>query len=101
MGFQVWKKLALNGSKKRQTGVYLFNTVSQNGNPCWDDLGNAALKSTRKDPNILLPGDRLHVPPRRPGDVSCATDMLNKFPKVVDVPTGEQGKLGGRRGRIG
>lgn len=45
----------------------------------WDDRGNAAIKSARKDPNILLPGDRVHVPPIQPGEASCVTDKRHRF----------------------
>ena len=45
----------------------------------WNDPGNVDVKSARKDPNILLPGDHLHVPPIRPGNASCVTDQRHQF----------------------
>jgi N-acetylmuramoyl-L-alanine amidase len=45
----------------------------------WDHPRNAAVKSAREDPNILQPGDRLHIPPLRPRDENCATDKRHKF----------------------
>lgn len=45
----------------------------------WDDPGNASLKAGRKDPRMLLPGDRVHIPERRLRQETRATDSLHKF----------------------
>jgi len=45
----------------------------------WNDPANAALKETRKDPEILLPGDRVTVMPLRPKSLSCATGKRHVF----------------------
>ncbi len=45
----------------------------------WDDPGNADLKRERKDPSLLLPGDRLHVPERRPRQEPGADGQRHKF----------------------
>ncbi len=45
----------------------------------WDHPRNAALKAARKNPNVLLPGDRLHVPPLRLKEVGAATDGRHSF----------------------
>lgn len=45
----------------------------------WNDPANAALKQARKDPNVLLPGDRLTVMPLRLKRESRATDQRHRF----------------------
>lgn len=45
----------------------------------WDDPANTELKSIRKQPNVLMPGDRLSVPPLRPKLEPGATEMRHRF----------------------
>jgi hypothetical protein len=45
----------------------------------WDHPKNAALKSKRKDPHILHPGDELFIPDKEPKTESRATAQVNKF----------------------
>jgi hypothetical protein len=45
----------------------------------WDHADNAELKRRRKDPNILLEGDRLTVPPVRVKVVEAATEQTHRF----------------------
>lgn len=49
----------------------------------WNDPGNAALKSARKDPNVLLPGDKVHIPEVRVRTESCATDSKHQFVRAA------------------
>lgn len=45
----------------------------------WNDPGNASLKASRKDRNILLPGDRVHIPDKRMRSENCSVDSDHKF----------------------
>lgn len=45
----------------------------------WDDPDNATLKEVRKDPNVLMPGDRVTVKPIRKKTVSKATNASYRF----------------------
>jgi hypothetical protein len=45
----------------------------------WNDPKNASLKEAGRDPNILLPGDRLYVPPVESKQVDAVTDKLHPF----------------------
>lgn len=51
----------------------------------WDLPENGELKSVRKDPYILLPGDRVFIPPLRPKEETRPTDQVHTF-KVKGVP---------------
>jgi hypothetical protein len=45
----------------------------------WNDPNNDALKSKRKTPNILLPGDRLYIPDRDTKFETRSTDQRHQF----------------------
>jgi N-acetylmuramoyl-L-alanine amidase len=45
----------------------------------WNHPDNADLKAARRDPNILLPGDRVSVPPIRQRDEGRPTDQRHTF----------------------
>ena len=45
----------------------------------WDHPENSELRSRRKNPNILAPGDEVTVPPLRVKDYHCATDQRHSF----------------------
>src|SRR5882724_8132013 len=51
----------------------------------WNHPSNAALKNARKDPNILNPGDILHIPDLTPNEESCANEQDHAF-KLKGVP---------------
>lgn len=51
----------------------------------WNDPDNAELKQLRGDPNLLAPGDRVHVPDLRVGEASGAVDARHTF-KIKGVP---------------
>ena len=45
----------------------------------WDDAANSDLKAARKNPNTLLPGDRITVPELEPKEEPCATEEHHRF----------------------
>lgn len=45
----------------------------------WDHPKNAAIKNARGSPNILLPGDRLHIPEKTIKTVDRSTDQKHVF----------------------
>ena len=47
----------------------------------WNHPGNAALKRLRQDPNILMPGDLVHIPDKKEKTESCATGQRHRFRK--------------------
>src|SRR5271157_624781 len=45
----------------------------------WNDSSNAELKAKRKNPNVLLPGDVVHIPDLTVKQESGATEQQHKF----------------------
>jgi hypothetical protein len=45
----------------------------------WKDPANSKLRSERKDPTILLEGDRLTIPPLAVGQTACQTEKRHQF----------------------
>ena len=52
----------------------------------WNDSQNAELKRERKNPNTLLPGDKVFVPEKQEKEVSGATEQTHRF-KRKGVPS--------------
>jgi len=51
----------------------------------WNHPNNAQLKKTRKDPNILAPGDLVFIPDKRLKDERRPTEQMHRF-RVKSVP---------------
>ena len=45
----------------------------------WDHSSNSELKNQRKDPNVLMEGDIVHIPDLRVKNETGATDMKHQF----------------------
>jgi hypothetical protein len=48
----------------------------------WNHPGNATLKPAGRDPGVLLPQDRVHIPERRPRIETRETDKLHEFVRL-------------------
>jgi len=51
----------------------------------WNHVANSALKQKRKDPNVLMEGDVVHIPDKTEKQESGATKKKHKF-KLKSVP---------------
>lgn len=58
-------------SVARESG-HLWQTI-------WNDPANAELRAAGRDPNVLLPHDRVHVPPPRPKWEPGQTETRHRF----------------------
>lgn len=45
----------------------------------WDDPANKELREARENPNALVTGDRVHVPPLRENEVDGASETKHRF----------------------
>jgi hypothetical protein len=50
----------------------------------WNHPKNASLKQERKSPNLLLPGDSLHIPDKEIREESCSTDSKHTFKAKIE-----------------
>lgn len=48
----------------------------------WNDAANESLREARKDPNVLLPGDRVTIPPLRQKSEPGQTEMRHRFVRI-------------------
>lgn len=74
-------------------GDCIFSIAFEHGffaDTIWDHPNNKRLKDERKDPNVLLPGDTVHVPDKRLKELSEPTNEVYKYrckntPKILKV----------------
>lgn len=45
----------------------------------WNHAQNRQLKAARRDPNVLLPGDRVYIPEKQAREQPAATDRRHRF----------------------
>lgn len=45
----------------------------------WDHADNASLRKVRKYPELLVPGDKVVIPPREKGSADCASEKRHRF----------------------
>jgi len=65
-----------------QSGDCMSSIAFANGffwKTLWNDGSNAALKALRKNPNVLMPGDIVHLPDLTVKQVPGATEARHKF----------------------
>jgi hypothetical protein len=68
-------------SRQIRQGECVCVVAARNGVPwraIWDADENEPLRAAGRHPNVLLPGDALHVPEREPGSLSLATDRRHR-----------------------
>jgi len=66
-----------------QQGEHLSQIAAQYGfrdyNTIWNHPDNAELKKQRQNPNVLLPGDTVHIPDKVRKEASCSTTQTHRF----------------------
>lgn len=66
-----------------QQGDHLAGIAKKSGftnyRSVWDHPNNSGLQAKRKNPNVLLPGDRVFVPVLERGAASRGTDRVHRF----------------------
>lgn len=65
----------------------------------WEHPANRELREARRNPEVLLPGDRLTIPERSPGTVSCRTGQKHVF-RRRGVPSRVSFQVKVRDGRV-
>jgi N-acetylmuramoyl-L-alanine amidase len=59
--------------------ISIAEETGQSWQTLWDHPQNSKLKQARGVPNVLLPGDKVFVPPIRTKTQDCETDKLHRF----------------------
>jgi len=68
---------------KKELVEWIGSIAAKNGHKSWRKVfnhgNNSSLKSKRKEPNLLVPGDIVYVPPVTPKDESGGTEKRHWF----------------------
>lgn len=67
---------------KVREGDSIMSLAHENGlfwETVWNHSNNASLKKQRKDPDVLFPGDVVHIPDKQLKQQSCATEQTHRF----------------------
>lgn len=70
------------GEYEVQPGDCLLSIAQRSGHfweTLWNHPQNAELRSVRRNPGVLLPDDRVTIPPRRTGEAACQTGKRHSF----------------------
>lgn len=73
---------------KVQQGDCIFSIAFEKGffaDTIWSHSNNKELNEARKDPNVLMPGDVVHVPDKRLKELNKPTNEVHKF-RVKNTP---------------
>jgi len=73
---------------KVEPGDCIFSIAYDHGffaDTLWNHQENKEIKERRKDPSVLFPGDKVHVPDKRLKEVSHPTNEVHKF-RVKNTP---------------
>lgn len=76
------------GLYKVRQGDCISSIAKKNGlfwQSLWNHAENSELKQNRKDPNALLPGDKVFVPEKVKASEDCATESKHRF-RALGVP---------------
>lgn len=77
-------KTAGSGNYAVRQGECLSSIAFEHGffwQTLWDLPDNAAVKKARGSPNVLLPGDRIAIPPLQQKEIDGATEARHRFKK--------------------
>ena len=70
------------GAYVAQQGECIYSIAARTGHDwktLWDHPENVALKEARKNPAVLLPGDRVHVPEIKPKTINLETGKRHRI----------------------